>query len=126
MHHPGRLPPALLGIALFATCDSGVRPTSVHSDTSCLEADGRTRIEGEMSDEDVSVITALVRARDRDPIMSVRRLKPLSNFDNRSGAEVRATTGVDCHGSLTGYGRFFLLKRTGGRWSIIAEGWWAG
>jgi hypothetical protein len=126
MHHPGRLPLALLGIALFAGCSSRVRPTFIHSDTSCLGSDGRTDVEGAMSDEDVSAITALVRARDRDPLMSVRCLQPLSNFDNRAGAEVKATTGVGCHGALTGHGRFFLLNRTGGRWSIIAEGWWAG
>jgi len=96
----------------------------VGADASCLGRDGRTQVGPGISDQDVSEISSSVGARDSRPIMSIERMPAVSNRRNRHGGEIKATTGVECHGHLSGHGSFFQLKNSDGRWSIAGEGWW--
>jgi hypothetical protein len=79
-----------------------------------------------ISNEDVVVIRFLVGARDTRPIISIARMPPVSDRRNRTGAQIKATTGVGCHGPLSGGGKFFYLRNDRGKWSITGEGQWIG
>jgi hypothetical protein len=72
-----------------------------------------------ISEQEVSEIRSVIRARDSRPILSVDRLPAVSNRLNRHGADIRVTTGVP-----GGHGSCFDLKSTDGTWSIIVEGYW--
>jgi hypothetical protein len=96
------------------------------SDSSCLQRSGGTRIGDGLSDDDVAVIEALIRRSDSRPIVSIEPMPPVSTGMNATAASFRASTGVGCHGPLSGHGGTFHLKKADRTWTITRTLVWAG
>jgi hypothetical protein len=94
------------------------------TDSSCLERKGGTYVGDGLSDDDVATIERLIRQSDSLPIIAIEPLPPVSTRQNQKAASFEASTGVACHGHLSGHGGIFRLKKADGTWHVASKGSW--
>jgi hypothetical protein len=101
-----------LRVRVLSTASGGMDASQSDRDIGMLVGPG-------ISEQEVSEIRSLVRARDSRPILTIDRLPAVCNRLNRHGADIRVTTGVP-----GGHGSYFDLQDSDGEWSILVEGYW--
>ncbi|HEY4395016.1 MAG TPA: hypothetical protein VGP64_13185 [Polyangia bacterium] len=94
-------------------------------DSSCLENMGGTTAATELSEGDLRNIDALIRKRDRWPVIAIDHIAAFRDRYDRSPGDLdfEATTGVGC-GAHAGRGRSYRLKLVRGRWTVASVETW--